>query len=225
MYFPDRFLPLVSPPNGRGTSLKVVRNSRNRVNSFVRRLTVVWRRNTDNKRAMSERERERRRKVAELCYRGFLAAAAVGGLASRQAGKQASSAAWLPDWLAGWRSAHPLPTCVTQIINLAMFSRTFECGFRLRDETPRAREDLWKTVREPRVQPYLPRGGRLSPSKPPGLNQNGRDQGERRRRRERPANIAIGTIIPRMRIEYILRVRSRFIPIYFNDDASCGACM
>ncbi|EFN88925.1 hypothetical protein EAI_10870 [Harpegnathos saltator] len=57
--------------------------------------------------------------------------------AGRQAGRQTSE-------------QHPLPR-VTQIINLAMFSRTFECGFRL--ET-RLCAKISGNVRK-RVQPYL----------------------------------------------------------------------
>lgn len=61
----------------------------------------------------------------------------AGRQAARQAGRQTSE-------------QHPLPR-VTQIINLAMFSRTFECGFRL--ET-RLRVKISGNVRK-RVQPYL----------------------------------------------------------------------
>lgn len=60
---------------------------------------------------------------------------------------------WQAGWL-GWLTVcAPSPSVSHKIINLAMFSRTFECGFRL--ET-RLRARIPRNVRK-RVQPYLRR--------------------------------------------------------------------
>jgi len=86
----------------------------------------------------------------------------------RLAGRQAG-------WQAGWLAVcAPSPSVSHKIINLAMFSRTFECGFRL--ET-RLRARIPRNVRK-RVQPYLRRAAVcLHPSDsdtPLHSNQNGK---------------------------------------------------
>lgn len=81
----------------------------------------------------------RRRKVAKLLPQfTFL----PGKLRGAVAVGQGERAACLPGRQLGKQTGkqHPLPR-VTQIINLAMFSRTFECGFRL-ETALREREDL-----------------------------------------------------------------------------------